>query len=409
MLAQTKFVLTLAVSSICVGSLLGDATFTTSYGGAGNSFTAHVGGSADFTVSGVGTLRLSPPPILGTAVPIDGTVFFPTRTQKVVIDSTTNSTPTGVGTVRLEDLYSGQASNHSFPPGPDGKADDGNVIDSQMAGTVDSLNIEFVDSPQAVAISNFGLNGVAEASIFGVPVSVPIAIDIDPSVLITSLSYAQIGAASMNGQVAINPSFADGAHPNVEGAQNLSTQYNLVLSSGTFSGDADAVIGAEFRADFGILGSYVQDLGAFSIDAGSISEDFGLVGVGRFLQMATAASGLDFDDLLFQLEGDLDSLIGPLTIPVVITGTLPINESFEVPIDLGMLGTITVDSSFSGSLTYSIDGELTITNLAYALQSQQITQAVNVPEASSLMLLGASGLCGVCLSLRRKRASRSEQ
>jgi hypothetical protein len=342
--------------------------------------------------------------VLGTPGPLPQniTVTLPTQTKSITINSSVQATPGGTGTIQLQDLYNGQSSNTNFPPGPDGRADDGTVHDSQLSGTIASLDLNLLDAPQSIAASSVSLSSVATISLFGFDVDVPLSLDLDPALLINHLDYTQINAAIMSGQVAINPGFADGGHPNVPGVENLSTQYNLVLSSGTFSGDAGAQIGIEFHADFGILGSYDQDLGGFTVNSGTISEDFGLIGVGRFLQIATALDASDYDDLLFQLEGNIDSLIGPLTLPVILTGTVPIAQSFEIPANLGFLGTITLDASFTGSVTYTIEGELTFANLAYALQAQQIAEAVNVPEASSLAMLGLAGLTGVQIHRRRK-------
>jgi hypothetical protein len=106
--------------------------------------------------------------------------------------------------------------------------------------------------------------------------------------------------------------------------------------------------------------------------------------------------------LLYQLNGDITAITGPLEIPIALTGSLPLNEAFNAPLSLGFLGTITFSGEFTGSLAYTINGTVTLNSLVYSLQSQQIADAVNVPEASSLALLGLAGVSGLAWSQRRR-------
>lgn len=392
------------------GSAFADASFNTTFGGAGNNFTMNVGGGANFTVSGGGTLSLSSPPILGTPVGlVSANVNLPSQVKAINLTSNINTTPTGNGTIALQDLYNSQITNFpqppaAFPPGPDGKADDGSAINSQMSGVMTALDVDLISTTQTIGANSVQLTGNGSFSILGIGFDVPLTIDLDPSLLITNLNFTQVGLATMLGQTAINPGFADGAHPNVPGAQNLSTQYGLVLSGGPLTASTEAAVGVEFSADFGIFGTFSQDLGTLTADAGDLSQDFGLVGINaQLIQIATALNTYDFDDLVYKFGGDISSLIGDLELPISLTGTVPISQTFDAPVSLGFLGTITFAGTFNGSLTYTIDGSITLSNLTYALQSQQIADAVNVPEASSLALLGLAGLSGVGISWYRRR------
>lgn len=403
---------TLAIAAaIAVPSVaMADATFNTTYGGAGNSFTMNVGGGANFTVSGGGTLSLSSPPVLGTPIGLlSANINLPQQVKSINLNSNINTTPTGTGTISLQDLYNSQANNIPSPPaasapGPDGKADEGSVNNSQMSGTMTALDVNLIPTQQTIGANSVQLTGNGSFSVLGIGFDVPLTIDLDPSILLNGLNFTQVGVASMLGQSAINPGFADGAHPNVDLVQNLSTQYGLVLSGGPLTASTAASVGVEFTADFGIFGSFSQDLGPLVVDAGELSEDFGLVGVNaQFIQIATALNAYDFDDLVYKFSGDISSIIGDLELPISLTGSIPISQTFDAPVSLGFLGTITFAGTFNGSLTYTIDGALTLSNLTYALQSQQIADAVNVPEASSLALLGLAGLSGVGISWYRRR------
>lgn len=390
----------LAVSQ---GSAFADVSFGTTYGGAGNNFTANINGSANFTVQGSGSLGLSSPPILGTPVGlVSASVNLPQQTVTVNVGANINTTPTGTGTISLQDLYVYQ----TFGGGPDGKADDGSVINSQMSGSIDALDVTLVSS-QVVGANSVTLNGSATFTSFPFNVvggvTVPLQIDLTPGILLQNLQYVQVGPALMGAQVAINPGYADGAHPNVPATQNLSTQYPFVISGGNLSGSGDIQVGAVFSADLGIFGTFSSNLGTLTAEGLDLTQVFGLIGVGQFIEIPTATSPTDFDDLIQTLSGNISSILGDLTLPLTLSGSIPLSQTFTVPLSLGFLGTINFDADFNGSLSYTLDGSIVLTNLTYALQSQQIADAVNVPEASSLAMLGLTGLGGLAFSLYRRR------
>jgi hypothetical protein len=206
--------------------------------------------------------------------------------------------------------------------------------------------------------------------------------------------------------VPINPGYADGAHPGgptVQPALNLSTSYVSTISGGSLTGQGAASVGAVFSADLGIFGSFTQNLGSFDVFGGNVSQDFGLFGTSQFIEIATATNTLQFDALLQTLAGNISSLIGPLTIPITLTGAIPVNQTFDIPLSLGFLGTLTFPGTFNGNVNYTLNGSITLTNLTYALQSQQIANAVNVPEASSLALMALTTLGGVAYAKVRRR------
>ena len=354
-------------------------------------------------------MSLSSPPILGSPIGLlSANISLPQQVKSINLNANINTTPTGNGTISLQDLYNSQNTNFpqppaAFPPGPDGKGDEGTVNDSQMSAGLTALNVNLA-SNQTIGVNSVTLNGTGSFSILGIGVDVPLTLDVDPALLIQNINYTQVGPAILAGQSAINPGFADGAHPNVPGAQNLSTQYGLLISGGPLSAATEASIGAELTVEFGILGSYTQNLGTFSADAGDLGQDFGLVGINsQFIQIATALNAYDFDDLVFLTGGDISSLIGDIEIPIQLVGSIPISEVFSAPLSLGFLGTITFDGEFNGSFTYTLDGTITLSNLTYTLQSNQIADAINVPEASSLALLGMAGFGGAAISWYRRR------
>lgn len=398
----------LVLSGVYGSAARADASFGTTFGGAGNSFSASIGANASFTVGGGGTLKLSSPPILGTPIGLlTANVNLPTQTKVISANVNINTNPSGTGTISLQDLYNSQANNipqppAAFPPGPDGRADEGSAINSQMSGTQTALNVDLIATPQEIGVNSVTLTGSGSFDILGLfPVTIPLSVQLDPSVMIQNLNFTQTGAAFFTGQSAINPGFADGAHPNVPMVQNLSTQYAFATMPGDISGAAMVNVDAEFSADFGIFGTYSTDVGPLSFSE-SLTESFGLIGLAKFIEIATASGATDFDDLLYQLNGDITAITGPLEIPIALTGFLPLNEAFNAPLSLGFLGTITFAGEFNGSLAYTINGTVTLNSLVYSLQSQQIADAVNVPEASSLALLGLTGVSGLAWSQRRR-------
>lgn len=416
-------------SSLALGALGGmlaliaaparsDATFNTTFGGGGNSFTAQIGATGSLTVSGNATVSLSSPPILGTPVGLlNSNVSLPSQSVNVSLSPnpiTVTTTPTGSVTLKLSDSFNAQTVD-ALPtnlagqgPGPNGKADagpnNGTAADAWMRGGVDALSLNLVSS-QAVGFSPAQLNGSAGFSILGIPVSIPLEVDINASALLQNLTFNQLTPAFMGvGQKF--PTFGDGNHPNGVNTLDLSSRYPFILSAGTFAAGAQANLGVGLTAT--LLGIDIG-LGNFNFaqDLGSFSQDFALFGDARFAELATANPGLAkfFDDLRFTLGADLSGLVGPINLPLTLSGVLPITQEFDAPLSLGFLGTITFRGTFNGTLNYTVDATATISNLAYQLSTNTVVNAVDIPEAGSLTLLAIAGLGGLGLTVARRRPS----
>lgn len=409
----TRRVLALLGVVALVSPAKGDVTFGSSYNGAGNSFTANAAGSAPFTVSGSGSLSLSTPPIAGTPIDIlSANVDLPQQTVTIGLNAAISTSPTGTGSIRMQDAYTlSQTAGAPYTIGADGKADTGTSGNGRMHGVMSALNVTLAQNT-AIGVNSVTLNGNAEFTSFPFSivggVDVPLSVTLTPSVLLNNLNYIQVGDALMGGEYKppVQPGFTgSGDHPNVAGAKDISVGYLSVISGGTLSGAAAASVGAVFSADLGIFGTFTQDLGAFSLFDDEISETFALIGASLFKQVPTALTPAQYDALVHSIGGDISSITGPLTLPLALSGSIPISQQFDVPLSLGFLGTITFAGTFNGNVNYNVSGEITLTNLTYNLQSQQIGDAVNVPEASSLALMGATALAGAGgLALRRRRA-----
>lgn len=410
--------LSVAIALVALGGLASraaaDVTFGTTYGGAGNSFTANAAGGANFTVAGSGSLSLSSPPIFGTPVGlISADVSLPQQSVAIGLNAAITTTPTGTGAIRMQDAFTlSQQASGPGSIGADGKADTGTSGAGRMHGVVSALDVTLINS-QSLGVNSITITGNAELdsfpfNLFG-GVDVPLSVTMTPSVLLNNLKYVQIGDAIMGGEFspAAQPGFPPSKdHPNVPGAKDISSGYLTVISGGTLSGQGQAIVGAVFTADLGVFGDFSTNLGDIELFNEALSETFGLFGSALFRNVPTATSHLDYDDLIFSVNGDISSIIGPLTLPLTLSGSLPISEQFDLPFSLGFLGTLTFRGTFNGNVNYSISGDITLTNLTYNLQSQQIADAVNVPEASSLVLMSltAVGGAGVVAYRRRRRA-----
>jgi hypothetical protein len=334
---------------------------------------------------------------------VEATVVFGSQSTGWNGSANVSTSPTGSAGLRMQDAFLGQTS--ASPTGPDGLADDGAVADGQMAGVVDQLHLHSGGSAVlgsgSVVLSQ---TAVFDNGIFGDvgPIHTPITLAITPTMLLQNLHYLQVGPAGMGSQVEINPNYADGAHPGVAGALNLSTRYPSIVSEGTLSADAELRQNVLLTLDFGDLGSFQKSYGPFS-SLGSFGADAQWQGSNDFIELSTALDPSFVDALLQTFSGELLSASGPLTIPIALAGSFSVNELFEMPLDFGFLGVTTSDARFQGSFQYTFNATLTISQASLELTSNQIYEAVNVPEAHGIGLGALATLGGLATAWRRGR------
>lgn len=381
-------------------SARGDVSFPVTFGGGGNSFSATMNANLTYTVSGSGTLDLNSPPIAGTPVGLlSAHVDLPSQTGTFNAGLNLTSTPTGNGTIRLSDNW--QGSDNRFPAGADGKADaglPGNPANAYMQGTVDALNVTLLQHQQAAG-SQIQLNGSASFNVLGlIPVSVPLRLSANPTLALDNFMFNQLGSSLGAGFK--SPTYGDNNHPYLPNTLDLSSQYPFNVSAGTFTGQASGNLAASMSTT--ILGIDVG-LGNFNIPINSqaLSLNAGIIGDAHYIEVPTPNTLAD--DLRFTLGGDLSSLLGGVALPLDLSGSLPINQVFNLPLSLGFLGTINFTATFNGSASYNISGSATISSIQYQLQSQDIANAVNVPEVSSLALMGLTAAGGLVAAAYRRR------
>lgn len=414
----SKLSLSVASAGLIGLPALADTSFNTTFGGAGNSFTASIGATGSFNVSGSGSVSLSSPPILGTPIGlITSGINLPNQSVNVSLNPnpiTVNTTPTGSAVIRMTDSFNAQTVNATPTnlagqgPGPNGKADagpnNGTAADAWMRGTVDSLSTTLVPS-QAVSFTQATLNGSANFDILFIPVSIPLEVEINASAILQNLAFNSIAQANMGFGLKA-PTFGDNNHPNGLNTLDLSSRYPLILQAGNFSANANANINAGLTAT--LLGIDVG-LGNFNFSQsiGDINEPFAILGEAKFIELATANPAISkyFDDLRFTLAQNLSGVLGDITLPVTLSGSLPVVQQFDAPLSLGFLGTITFRGTINATLNYSINANVTISNLAYSLSSNPVINAVDIPEAGSLSLMALAGLGGLGVTIARRRRS----
>jgi hypothetical protein len=109
-----------------------------------------------------------------------------------------------------------------------------------------------------------------------------------------------------------------------------------------------------------------------------------------------ATIGFDFADLGL---GDIFNL------PIELTDTTVFQLDFDVPVaDLGIFGSITLDGDFVGTLSYDLNGNLTLAPPSYTATGT-VADAINVPELHTLGLLGVAGIVGLVVRYRKRRAA----
>jgi hypothetical protein len=403
-----------AVSSTAVASTV-DRNFNISTG----NLTSSLSLSGNLNIASQnGRVTLQVANIAGTPVSIGADVTIPN--QNVPLSLNPNPTPvnnpvTGNFVIRGEDDFKAvgpdpnDGGDYQLVPGSDGLFDDGPTNNSAMDLIVQSLNANLLNqnfqSNQAVINGNVGLNILGITTVnFGAQISGVINGNANAAFNSTGPSNLIVGSQD-------NSTFPDGNHPFINpsnpnanasptGVENLGVQ-GIFVMPGDLSGAINAALAGNVRVDLGIFGTINQSLGNLVNLSQPLNQAFALLGNLDAKQNPTPS--LLNDDMTVNTSFDFSTLGLNLSLPVNFTGSQVFNVDFKVPIaNLGIFGSVTFDGGFTGTVNYNLNATATIAPPQYSAGGS-ITNAVNVPEANALILLGVVGFGATALQFARRR------
>lgn len=408
------FVLTVIVGQSALAGTV-DRTVNISSG----NFVSSLSLGGNLTVSGQNTVVHISGDIAGTPVGLlTGNISLPQQTIPLALSpnpTPVNNPVSGTFVLRGEDNYKAvgpdpnDGGDYQLVPGSDGLFDDGSTANSAMDLIVASTNANLLNqnfqSTQAV------INGSV-----GIPILGLTTVNFDARIIgdvAGNASATFVSNAPSNPIVGTqdNSTFPDGQHPYINpsnpdanatpiGVQNLGVQ-GLFIMPGDFNAAITGGLNGRVEIDAGIFGTITQNLSNL-IDLNQVlTEAFALIGNLDVKQIPTPS--LLSDDLLASMGFDFSTILGPngLSFPVTLSGTQVFDITFPVPVDLG-IGSFTLDGEFTGSVSYSLDATITIAPPTYTAAGS-LTNAVNVPEANTLVLIGGIGLGSLAFRFYRRR------
>jgi hypothetical protein len=392
-----------------------DRTVTISSG----NFVSSLSLGGNLSVSGQNTVVRLSGDIAGTPVGLlTGNINLPQQTIPLTLSpnpTPVNNPVSGNFVLRGEDNYKAvgpdpnDGGDYQLVPGSDGLFDDGDSANSAMDLIVASTNVNLLNqnfqSTQAV------INGSVGIPILGlttVNFDARIIGNVDGNASATFVSNAPSNEIS---GVQDNSTFPDGQHPYInpsnpnanatpDGVDNLGVQ-GLFIMPGDFNASISGGLNGRVEIDAGIFGTITQNLDDLVNLNEVLTEAFALIGNLDVKQIPTTS--LLSDDLLASMGFDFAPILGAngLSFPVTLSGTQVFDIDFDVPVNLG-IGSFTLDGDFTGSVSYTLDATITIAPPSYTAAGS-LTNAVNVPEANTLVLIGAIGLGSLAIGFYRRR------
>lgn len=368
-------------------------------------------------------VTLSSAPILGTPISASADIILPPQTQSISFNpnpTLINNPTTGSFVLRAEDNYiavgpdPNDGGDYQLVPGSDGLIDDGSTQNSMMDVIVQSVNLGLIN--QNLQTTNVNLNGTAVVDILGITsINFPISIVGAASGNLSASfnSTAPSGALILPTQD--NSTFADGDHPYInpsnpsvaavpDGVENFGVQ-GIFISPGDILAALQASLNGTVTIDLGIFGSVTQNLSNLVSFNELLQETFLILGQLTARQIPTPS--LLSDDLEATIAFDFADIVSGdiFVVPLELMDSQVFNLDFDVPVaNLGIFGSVTLDGNFTGTIHFNLNATATLTPPSYTATGY-VANAINVPEANTMILLGIVGAAGLLVRYRRSRAS----
>jgi hypothetical protein len=332
---------------------------------------------ATMNLFGSGVLTLQTGNVLGTPISVSSNINIPNQNHIVnIFTSPVNTVPTGSATL-------------TGGPG----------VNNLRFASLSDLNVTLLNN-HAISTNTVTANGTASLDILGITtVNADLSVDLNATGAFTNIGVNGVGfggALGMNGIAPGNDMPPAGGRP---GAPD-DTAYPLVVAPGNINAGAEINLNGSITADFGIFGDFNEDLGTIASVNTSVTTLLGLPGtvtLQDYQYPNPQPSGVRFT----MSDGGFLSSLGDLSLDLDLpASTQNFVQDFDVDIPLGFLGTVTLDGTFVGSVTFSLsNGKAELTNLQYQLQDH--VPGFVVPEPSSLYLGGMALLALIPIVRRR--------
>lgn len=367
-----------------------DRTVTFDPGSAGTFFTADLNGSGTLIMSANAQISLS----LGSVLSISPTLTVPSQTFNFNENATVSGDPSGNMTIRLPDTP--ETFGGAYP----------NLAGALTEADIPQLDVSLIGA-SGVNILNISetVTGSTTVDILNITdLNFPVTADLDVTGILKNVIYSQVGNALIGPGTVTNPNGpAPGSPPG-----SITTAYEIpgpvtggVISGGTASLGAEAIVAGDITIDLGIFGSFNQGLSPTSVVDETVPIDtFALL----FDMILTDLQPLLFGgprDVGVDIDGNFD-LAGPLSFDFDDAGSVAIpTTNFSTPLNLGVFGSVTIDGTVTGTLNYSLNTDIELSNLQYGLQDDVVPDLL-VPEPSSIMLV-VMGLVALMPVVARRR------
>jgi len=358
------------------------------------SFGTSLSASGSLSVGANFNVTLTAGSIAGTPVSVTVPLNIPTQSQAIsLIPNPTNVNTAASGTLDLglEDANNNGLADDfpgaAFPPPA--------LPDSALDAVLNDLDLTLVGAGGVgLQTSSINVGGTASLDILGlITIDLPVTATIDADATLSNLAFNGDGGGFLLGKSAINSSFGV-PFPMTE---DYSVEYASGLIGGTASGDIEGNVNAELEVDLGIFGSITQSIDNAATLSESISEVIPLVGAVTLEQIFTANP--IHDDLNVAFDVALDDA---LDLDLALSDTQAFNEDFDVPIDLGILGSFTLDGDITGSVDFDIDATFTVANTSLESSGTKTAIVDNVIPEPSTWCMAALALLGIVPMIRRR-------
>ncbi|MBX7167806.1 MAG: PEP-CTERM sorting domain-containing protein [Pirellulales bacterium] len=379
-----------------------DHAVTFDPGSANTYFNATLAGSGSLTLGANLNVQIQTGSILGTPISISAPLTIPNQTLPITtVPNPLNISvdPTGTMTLNLEKSL--ETFFGAYP----------NTAQSLKDAEIPQMDLSLV-GPGGVGFNTnqIQVSGSASLNILGITtIDIPVLADLTAHGLLSDVLYHQVGGAlvTTNGTVTTPPLYGGEPEGSIETTYNPLGLLGAVTSAGTGSANAAVNATGNVQVDLGIFGTVTQDLGTLDLLNEALSLDT-LALIFNQMKLRDLEPGV-YDgtprDIRVTMQGNLDILGStPLEFDINQSLSQPVGIDFKVPVNLGILGSVTLDGYISGTINANIDATFGLTGISYGFEDQVVSDVL-VPEPSSMILASVGLVALVPLVWRRHKKS----
>ncbi len=360
-------------------------------GNFGTSLTAN----GTLTVSANFDVTLTAGSIAGTPVSVTVPLNIPQQSSPISLvpnPTVVNTNASGNLDIGLEDANNNGLAD-DFPGSP---LPAPALPDSMLDALLNDLDVTLIGASGAgIQTNQVTVNGTASLDILGlITVDLPVTARIDADASIKNLAFDGAGPGFLFSKQEINSSFG----VPFPGTEDYSVAYNSALIGGDVSGQVDGTVDAELEVDLGIFGNVTQTIeDAATINQTIDPQTIPLVGPVTLEQIFTPDPISDDLNAAFAF-----ALQDPLSTDLSLSDSQAFIEDFDVPVDLGLLGSFTLDGDVTGTVNFDLVLTFTIADTSLSVSGQQNQIIDNIIPEPSTWCMAALALLGIVPMIRRR-------